>query len=137
MAKITLGKRPKNFPHTVKFKMLEGEDGTIKVSYLYRTRKEFGDFIDARMKEARERDAAEKAATEAVAAAEDFSLGDIKAKSVEANAEYITSIADGWDVEGYPFSIESVKQLCDELPAAALAIINDYRTAIDEGRLGN
>ena len=46
MAKIKLGARPKNFSAPVKFKMLDGTDAAIDVTFKYRTRTEFGAFLD-------------------------------------------------------------------------------------------
>jgi hypothetical protein len=36
-----------------------------------------------------------------------------------------------------PFSRAAVEQLCDELPGAAQDIMDAYRAAVVEGRLGN
>lgn len=141
MAKITLGTRPKSFKHTVKATLPEGVEGTIEVSYIYRTRTEFGKFIDARLQAARDKDTADAVATAAstdeAPAVPEFSLADVQVSTRDGNAAYIMSIVDGWDVPGQPFSLATVTQLCDELPGFALAIINDYRAAIVEGRLGN
>ena len=46
MAKIKLGNRPKNFKRTVSFDMLDGTKGTIECIFKYRTRSEFGAFVD-------------------------------------------------------------------------------------------
>ena len=45
--KIKLGSRPKSFTRIVKFPMLEGGEGSIECTFKYRTRSEFGVFIDA------------------------------------------------------------------------------------------
>lgn len=130
MAKIVLGKRPKNFKAKVTFPMLDGDLGTIEVSYIYRTRTEFGVLIDGLM---------EDAGVEAAGASEDsqkFSLAQALEKTRDTNADYIMQVADGWNIDE-EFSRDTVAQLCDEIPAAALAIMNTYRNAITEGRLGN
>lgn len=130
MAKIVLGKRPKNFKAKVTFPMLDGDLGTIEVSYIYRTRTEFGVLIDGLM---------EDAGVETTGASEDsqkFSLAQALEKTRDTNADYIMQVADGWNIDE-EFSRDTVAQLCDEIPAAALAIMNTYRNAITEGRLGN
>ena len=130
MAKIVLGTRPKNFKAKVSFPMLDGDLGTIEVSYIYRTRTEFGVLIDGLM---------EDAGVEATGASEDsqkFSLAQALEKTRDTNADYIMQVADGWNIDE-EFSRDTVAQLCDEIPAAALAIMNTYRNAITEGRLGN
>lgn len=43
---------------------------------------------------------------------------------------------EGWNLDE-PFALESVQQLADELPAAVAAIMDTYRSAITQGRLGN
>lgn len=130
MAKIILGKRPNNFKSVVKFPMLEGGEGSVEISYIYRTRTEFGAFIDKMMNDA---------GVVPTGGSEDeqkFSLEAALEKTRETNADYIMAVADGWNLD-VEFSRSSVAQLCDELPGAALEVMNRYRTAITEGRLGN
>lgn len=130
MAKIILGKRPKSFKKTVKFPMLEGGEGSVEVSYVYRTRTDFGAFIDGLMD-----DAGVKPASQSEEDVK-FSLEAALDKTKETNADYIMKVVDGWNLD-VDFSRDNVAQLCDELPGAALEIMNSYRTAITEGRLGN
>lgn len=130
MAKIILGKRPKSFKRTITIDLVEGGKGSIEVSYLYRTRSEFGQFIDELM-EASGVKMADQSEEEVK-----FSLEEALKRTLETNADYIMKIADGWNLD-VEFSRAAVAQLCDELPGAALQIINQYRTAITEGRLGN
>jgi hypothetical protein len=128
MAKITLGNRPKHFKRVVKFQMLDGTTGNIEVTYIYRTRKEFGDLVDDLV----------KAAGQQAQPADDgtFSMRDLMEKTAGANANYIMQVIDGWNLDE-DFSEASVQQLADELPGAALAIMETYRAACTEGRLGN
>ncbi len=132
MSKVKLGTRPKNFKHTIEVQLHEGQSGTIQVSYIYRTRKEFGAFVDELL------GAVPTQAAVAVSAevAKKYSLAADLAKSIDTQADYIMRIADGWDLDE-PFSRTSVLTLCDELPGAAVAIIEHYRNAVSEGRLGN
>jgi hypothetical protein len=128
MAKITLGKRPKNFKRVLSVDLPEGGKGTIEVSYIYRTRTEFGAFVDELFGKA------------GVAPANDedvkFSLKEALEKTRDTNADYIMKIVDGWNLDD-EFTRDSVAQLCDELPGVALELINSYRVSITEGRLGN
>ena len=84
MAKVVLGARPKNFKRTVKFPMLDGTTGQIEMVFKYRTRKEFGEFIDALMEKA------------GATPSQDgkFSMADLMEKTAESNADYILSVAD-------------------------------------------
>jgi hypothetical protein len=45
-------------------------------------------------------------------------------------------VIDGWNLDE-DLTRENVQQLADELPAAVNAIMETYRSAITEGRLGN
>lgn len=128
--KITLGQRPVNFPRKVTVRLPEGEEGTLTVSFKYRTRSEFGVFVDGLLQSAQVKPVS--------AEAEDvqFSLAEALATSRDSNADYILQICDGWDLPE-DFSRANVVQLCDELPGVALALINEYRAAITEGRAGN
>lgn len=130
MAKITLGKRPKSFKRPITVPMLEGGDGKMELSFIYRTRTEFGAFVD---------DMFQAAGVQVASQAEEdvkFSLARALEKTRDSNADYIMAICDGWNLD-VEFSRAAVVQLCDELPGIALEIINTYRLAVTEGRLGN
>lgn len=127
MAKIKLGSRPKSFTRIVKFPMLEGGEGSIECTFKYRTRKEFGEFID-RMVDA--------AGVNPKAEDEKFSMADLMDRTAGQNAQYIMDVLDGWNLDE-DLSQANLQQLADELPGAAAAIMETYRTACVEGRLGN
>lgn len=133
MAKVILGNRPKNFKRTVSFPMHDGTTGTIECTYKYRTRTEFGAFIDKIMAAARATDAAKGPADQP---AGEFSMSDLMAKTAGSNAEYIVDVLDAWSLDE-PLGLDAAQQLADELPAAATAIMDTYRAAIVDGRLGN
>jgi hypothetical protein len=130
MASIKLGTRPKNFTHKITIPLLEGGEGVMTVSYLYRTRTEYGTFIDALMADADVKLAGQT--DEEIR----FSLQEAMAATRDKNADYILKIVDGWNLDE-PFSRAAVVQLCDELPGAAMAIMAGYTAAITEGRLKN
>ena len=127
MAKIILGSRPKSFKSAVKFPMLDGTTGVIEISYRYRTRKEFGVFIDELM---------ESAGSQVKPDDEKFSMADLMEKTAGSNADYILQVVEGWNIES-DLTHENVQQLADELPAAVNAIMEQYRTAITEGKTKN
>lgn len=129
MAKITLGARPKTFKRLVKFDMLDGTEGAVEMIYKYRTRKEFGAFIDEIMEGAKAAPTPEDGGA--------FSMAALMEKTAGANADYILRVAEGWNIDGREFTRENIEQLCDELPGAAAAIMETYRVAVSEGRLGN
>ena len=141
MAKIKLGTRPKNFKRTISVPMLDGTTGTIECIFKYRTRKEFGEFIDAKTEAARQAIAAE---TSKVIQADDappqetkpFSLKEYHEKSIDASAEYILDVVESWNLD-VELGRASVEELANEYPGAANAIAETYRLAITEGRLGN
>lgn len=130
MAKIILGKRPTSFKKKLSILLPEGEQGEITVTYRYRNRAEFAEFVDSIFQAS--------AVTPAGKTDEEvnFSLAEALAKSTEANADYIMQVAEGWDLDA-AFSREAVEQLCNELPGVAVAVIDTYRQACVEGRLGN
>jgi len=130
MAKITLGKPPKSFKRVVKFPMLDGTTGSIECIYKYRTRKDFGIFIDGLL------DAAKAKPETGDDGEVKFSMAELMEKTAGANADYILAILDGWNLDE-PLSADTAQQLADELPAAAAAIMETYRAAVQDGRLGN
>jgi hypothetical protein len=127
MAKIKLGNRPKSFKHTVTFDMLEGGKGSIECVYKYRTRSEFGTFIDELM---------EAAGAKEKADGEKFSMAELMDKTAGSNADYILSVLESWSLDE-DLNKANAQQLADEYPAAAAAIMETYRTACLEGRRGN
>ncbi|QNN56496.1 hypothetical protein H9K76_18440 [Diaphorobacter ruginosibacter] len=127
MAKIILGKRPETFKRKVKFPMLDGSEGVITCDFVYRTKKEFGELIDLITKDAKAEEQGGDVAD---------SLGSILSKTIGKNAEYLLQILKDWDVDA-PLNQESAEQLSDELPGATAAIMETYRVAIADGRLGN
>lgn len=126
MAKITLGNRPANFKHTVKFKLLDGTEATIEVVYKYRTRKEYGAFVDDVAAASKQENGTD----------EEFSWAKLMERTGASNAEYVMQAVDGWNLDE-PFTLENVQQLADELPGAIAVIMDTYRNAITQGRLGN
>lgn len=128
MPQIKLGSRPKSFARVVQCKDVDGSDLSIPVTYKYRTRKDYGAWLDSLPPQPQAADA--KGGDGAFSAEVYVEL------MSKWNASKIEQSLDSWglDVE---FNPENVKQLCDESPAAAEAIIEQYRSAIIEGRLGN
>jgi hypothetical protein len=134
MAIVKLGKRPETFSHICKFPMLEGGEGSVPVTYKYRTRKEFGAFWDELTGSSDAVVQADKA--DSTNPVEKFSLAKIYAKASTKNAQDVLQIITAWGLDA-ELSIESVQQLNDELPLAVATIVGDYYTAMTTGRLGN
>jgi len=128
--KVTLGNRPKNFPHVVTGRLVTGEEAYLPVLFKYRTRTEFGQFLDGLL-------------TAAAVKLQGDSEADVQ-HSVEAamqklrdqNADYLLQVIDGWELDA-ELNLATLRQLCDEMPGIAIAAMTDYRLAITEGRLGN
>lgn len=135
MSKIKLGARPKHFTATVTVQLPEGGEGSIELKYVYRTRTEFGAFIDELLQSANVPAPAPQAG-EAGDQALQYSVREAIERTRDANADYLMKVIAGWNLDE-PFGRDAVVQLCDELPGVALAIIERYRGAVTEGRLGN
>jgi len=129
MANVTLGKRPESFKKAVSFPLLDGTTGTINVTFKYRTRVEFGQMVDSMVEQA-------KAEGAQMADGTPVTMTDLMTKTAGQNAEYILNVVSAWDLD-VPLNQASAQQLADELPAAAIQIMEDYRAAVTEGRLGN
>lgn len=127
MAKIILGKPPKSFKRVVTFPMLDGTDGKIEIEYKYRTRKDFGTFVDGML---------ENAKGAAPSVDEAFSMEKLMERTSDANAKYLMEVVEGWNLDA-EFSEETVQQLANECPAAVTSIMESYRAGCVEGRLGN
>lgn len=122
-AKVVLGKRPEFLELTVKADVPEGE-AVVKVQYAYRTHTEYGAMMD------------EVIGAGSAAKVKDDTVEAIATLTCEQRAAHILKIVKGWDLE-FEFTKDSVTGLCNEYPGLALAIIQRYRDAIVDGRLGN
>ncbi len=127
MAKIRLGSAPKTFTRSITVDMLDGTKGTIECTYKYRTRVEFGHFLDTIFK-----DAGVKATDEG----EKVAIADLMAKTRDTNADYLLQVLEGWNLED-DLNKDSLQQLCDEFPGVANSIMETYRSAVTEGRAKN
>lgn len=136
MAKITLGKRPKNFKKTISVQMLDGTTGTVECVFMYRTKKEYGEFIDGITEAARASEKTKETTKAEGVEDKPFSLAEYLGNSVDAGADYILQILEGWNLD-VELSKASLEDLGNEFPGATAAIIETYRIAILEGRLGN
>lgn len=126
MTTIKLGTTPKSFKKIVKFDMLDGSVGMIEAEFRYRTRDEFGQFIDQMVKDS-------GVAPEQV---EGLGMSGLMARTTDQNGRYLLEILQGWNIPEQ-LTIEKTRQLANEVPAAAAALMETYRAAVAEGRLGN
>lgn len=125
---VKLGSRPKTFaPVAVEFTGPDGETYAMEVTYTYRTKKEFGAWLDQGGK-----DASKQQET----TGEDFSWETFYEKLGKNVGEQLSGVITGWNLE-QPVSAESLAQLDDELPAASIALLQKYGNLCREGRLGN
>ena len=124
---IKLGARPKNIVRTVTFPLPEGGEGHISCTYRYRTRTQFGEFVDALM-------------AKSPVGRPDYADPAVNTKLqqslIASNAGYLIDALDGWDLDE-ELNVANLERLADELPGAVMAIMEDYRAACCEGRLGN
>lgn len=128
--KVTLGTRPKIFKQTVRVQLHDGEEGEIVVSFLYRTRKEYAEMIDALAER-------QQAALKVPAQGDQVGLMELAMQSRSAlQVEHLMEIMKGWNLD-QPFDRVHVEQLSQELPGVVQAIIARYEQASIEGRLGN
>jgi hypothetical protein len=121
MAKIKLGARPESVKYAVKFKLLDGQEAQIQCVYKYRTRTEFAEYVKSMTGK---KDDGE------------FDYAAFIKGNVQQAADYLKGVLLGWDLDA-DLSEESLFQLADELPQACAAIMEAYRAAMLEGRLGN
>ncbi|WP_412479915.1 phage tail assembly chaperone [Azonexus sp. IMCC34839] len=124
--KVKLGARPESFKRTVKFPLIEGGEGAIDVTFIYRTKTEFGEFIDKIFAETKQERPADG----------EFGMREIMGKARDKNAAYLLEVIRGWNLDE-PLNRETAEQFCDEFPGAAAEIMEQYRAAIVEGRVKN
>lgn len=123
-----LGTKPKTFkPFPVRFTFPDGQEGAIVTTFKYKTRKEFGTYLD------------ELYATSDVAKPADsakMNYADLFAKGGEKTVAQLLPAIDSWEFD-YPLNKETLLQLQDEVPSAIAAFVESLRRACLEGHLGN
>lgn len=141
--KIKLGDRPKSFKKTVEFKLLDGGIGVIECLYKYRTRKEWGAFVDELVASAKPAPADATTADDVAApqllpdsASATLGIEALMQKACAANVRYLLQVLDGWDLDG-PLNAENLEFVADMYPGAVSAIMETYAGACRDGRLGN
>lgn len=126
MPKIKLGTRPKTFkPFPVKFEMPDGTEGALTATFVYRTREEYAEFITANAKAAAPAEADDKPVMERVVAG-----------IIAGNVDFLYGALDAWDLD-VDLSEDSLRQLANEVPAAAQQLVGSYAEACLQGKLGN
>ena len=155
MAKITLGKRPTDFKHTVEIPV-PGSDtpDTLELTFVYRTRTELAKFTDdynakakARMdalwekykpKEPEKGRKAKAAASETLPVVKPTMPSDeeLAATLNESFVDYVMGACFGWELSD-EFNRKNVLQLVDRFPGCVSVIADTYARAIKDGRLGN
>ncbi|MEQ4618322.1 MAG: phage tail assembly chaperone [Corticimicrobacter sp.] len=134
MAKVILGSRPDTVSLKVKFEHLDGTKDVIRIDYIYRTRREFAEFIDANIAQAR----TQSEQNPVIATGDVGEISQVQwIDKLDSNrADYLMQIMQGWDLP-QTFDRSNVLLLIDEYPQVVEAITQAYRQAISEGRSGN
>ena len=124
MAKFVMGKPIESFKRPVSFTLLDGTTGTVEFEFKYRTRKQYGEFIDKLYD------------TKAPVPTGDFSMKEFMDNLVGNDADYLKETVVGWNLD-VPFNDENLADFVDTYPAAVNAVKEAYTLGVREGRLGN
>ena len=127
MAKIKLGSTPKSFKRAITVDMLDGTKGSIECEFKYRTRTDFGKFLDSVFADAG------VAATDSDAK---VVIAEVMARTRDTNADYLIQVLDGWNLDE-ELTKANLQQLCNEFPGVSNTIMETYRVAITEGKAKN
>ncbi|WP_417283754.1 phage tail assembly chaperone [Comamonas sp.] len=123
---IVLGQRPKGIVHSLKIAMPDGTEGLLPVTFRYRDRVEFGEFLDGIY-------GVEQPAFDGTSAKASSQL---QRGVVQLNGQYLFGCLQDWGLDA-PFNLDNCIKLATELPAAVQAVMDTYRRLCIEGRLGN
>jgi hypothetical protein len=135
MAKLQLGKAPENFKRNLEFTNLQGVKSTIEFTFVYRTRKQYGELMDeiTSMDKSESPDAeVEKPDKKKPNKTYAATIVDVDKREAEA----LLKIATGWDLDE-PFNLENASLLIDSFQGSQQIIFDAYRAACLEGRLKN
>lgn len=125
--KVKLGTRPETFmPFDVNFKLPDGSESSIKATFAYRTRAEFGQMLNGVFKEA-----GEDPPTDGKL---DFEA--IYRKAGDKNADHLLACLKAWDLDD-DLTRANLLTLSNEIPGAAVALMAAYSDCCTQGKLGN
>lgn len=128
-AKIVLGATPKTFQSfDVTVTLPDGSQGVIPVVFSYRTKRQFGKWMDEAVAQAKQD---QKQASPA-----DFSWEEFTKQNTDVAVGQLLSAVDSWGID-IPLTREALVQLDNEIPASVTALLTAYGAACREGRLGN
>lgn len=126
-AKIKLGQKPEAFkPFPVVFTMPDGSDGSITATFKYRTREEYGQYMETVL----------KGTSQEGAPPEKLDFAALYLNAAKKDAQNLLEALSAWDLDE-PLNVDNLFALANGTPAACSALANAYRAACVEGRLGN
>lgn len=136
--KIKLGARPKTFKTIeVAVTMPDGFEGVIPVNYVYRTKKEFGRWLDEAAEKSKQKTSPAVDGSETTSAPPvEFSWEKFYEQNTEGAVEQLLGAIDSWELDT-SMNRAALLQLGDEAPATIIALLGAYGSACREGRLGN
>ena len=114
-AAFIFGARPESIPGTVEFTSVTGQDVKLECQFIYRTRKEFGEFWDKIL----------GANASSANSGELFSHAKFADQTIETNADRISQVLKSWPLD-LPLNRETLLQMFDEEPEAAGAFWDKY-----------
>lgn len=126
MRKIELGKNPESFEKEITVRLPEGGTTKMKVLFKYRTRKQMAQYLN-------------ELTASGSKFIEDSELKDVITTiddNIKSDADTLMLTLAGWGLS-HEFNRENVEQFCDEMPDAALDIMDAYVAGNNETRLGN
>lgn len=127
--KFKLGDRPQNFPSIdVEFKTNRGRVEAIAAVFKYRTREEYGEFLAEHLNT----DQADFPRTES----NQIDFAALAKQTTGHDADLLLDAIASWDLDD-KLTIETLRQMASEQPAAVVALKGAYAAACNEGRLGN
>jgi hypothetical protein len=142
-AKFSFTDTPKFFNKAVQIVMLDGTTAPIDFKFIYRTRSQFAELIDANVAAAKKQQADAEAAAQAEnkqqTEVDKFPERSIAKWFAEADAHdvaYVLKIVDSWDLD-QPLDVAALERLEDEYPGSLVSIANVYRQSVAEARTKN
>jgi hypothetical protein len=128
-AKFSFTETPKFFNKAVQIVMLDGTTAPIDFKFIYRTRSQFAELIDANVAAAKKQQADSEQSPER-------SIAKWYADADTHGVAHVLKIVDGWDLD-QPLDAAGLERLEDEYPGSLAEIANVYRQSVAEARTKN
>ncbi len=136
MKKFVLTTPPETFKREVIIPLHNGEEASLEMEFIYRSRSDYAKFIDEIIANAKKFTLEAPKTAEGALEAAEITMQSILSQQDDLAVDTIMKIAKGWELSD-KFNKTTLREMQDKFPNAFQAINDAYRLSVVEGKLKN